>query len=223
MTPWDLAAMLLLGLVGSTHCLAMCSGFAVCLAARERDNTLWYHLGRWGSYVLLGALMGALGVAFKSTWDHTAGRGFMLVAGALMGVMGLALAGWLPKLAGGGTHVSRWLRPLLVSPSPRSAFSVGSLTGLLPCGLLYAALARAAASAHPLAGALLMAAFWLGTTPLLVLGGWLLPRLPASRWWPRAAGTVVLVLGLSTMLHAWQAPRVAATHAAGPACPMCRE
>ncbi|HEY3998259.1 MAG TPA: sulfite exporter TauE/SafE family protein [Candidatus Xenobia bacterium] len=208
MTPVDLLAMTLLGLVGSTHCLAMCSGFAVCLAARKRDNTLWYHLGRWLSYVVLGALMGALGLVFKSRWDDEAGRGLALVAGLCMVAMGLALTGWLP--ASGGWNLARWLRPLLVAPSSRSAFGVGALTGLLPCGLLYAALARAAAAGSPLSGALLMAAFWTGTTPLLALGAWGIAGRTPWRWWPRLAGALVLGVGLATMAHAWQS-----------SCPLC--
>jgi sulfite exporter TauE/SafE len=57
------------------------------------------------------------------------------------------------------------------SPTAGSKFSMGLLLGFLPCGLIYAALLKAAETASPLAGALTMLAFGLGTMgALLVLG-----------------------------------------------------
>ena len=50
-------------------------------------------------------------------------------------------------------------------------FGLGLLTGLLPCGVLYAAFARAMATSSPWEGGLLMVAFWLGSVPLLATVG----------------------------------------------------
>ena len=55
--------------------------------------------------------------------------------------------------------------------SRRVLLAMGLLTGLLPCGVLYAAFARALAAHCAAEGAALMLAFWLGTVPLLALVG----------------------------------------------------
>jgi sulfite exporter TauE/SafE len=56
-----------------------------------------------------------------------------------------------------------------------SQFLLGTLNGLLPCGLVYIAAAGAATTLSPAFGALHMAAFGLGTLPMLfgvgMLGG----------------------------------------------------
>jgi len=52
--------------------------------------------------------------------------------------------------------------------APEALFLTGMLNGLLPCGLLYAALLGAAADATALGGALFMLCFGLGTWPALI-------------------------------------------------------
>ncbi|MHB2020505.1 MAG: sulfite exporter TauE/SafE family protein [Candidatus Xenobia bacterium] len=193
----------LLGLVGSLHCLAMCSAFVICTGPQRQP---WYQAGRLGAYSLLGALLSLVGVGVRAEWDAAGGVWALRVAGGLMILMGV-LAFSAPSPAGG------WLRPYLAwflrRPSRRSAFALGGLTGALPCGLLYAAFTRAAVAGSPLEGALLMASFWAGTLPALLGVGMVSPRMP--RWVMPAA---VVVLGVITLAHGFQAPAVA--------CPYCR-
>src|SRR5690625_6491083 len=59
-----LPAALVVGLLGSGHCLAMCGGIGAALGASSRGRPgliLLFNGGRIASYTLLGALMGALG------------------------------------------------------------------------------------------------------------------------------------------------------------------
>lgn len=91
------------------------------------------------------------------------------------------------------------------------ALVLGLLLGFLPCGLLYAALTVAAASADPATGALAMAAFGLGTIPALVsvgLAGHTIRRLsgPAAGGGFWAVVPSVLLLGNAALLCllAWQ-------------------
>lgn len=115
-------------------------------------------------YALLGASAGLLGQgvlnaaqwqpAFESIWAGL--NGLLILLGLSLLVLGrepvwLAAAG--ARLAGlarsSAGHGTEWLR--------------GMLWALLPCGLLYTALATAILAATPVAAALVMAAFALGT------------------------------------------------------------
>lgn len=61
------------------------------------------------------------------------------------------------------------LRPRLFGvPITARALVVGSLTALLPCGWLYLFALLAAGTGSAVAGAILMAAFWLGSVPALI-------------------------------------------------------
>ena len=82
--------------------------------------------------------------------------------------MGLALGGTAP-LAGVLAHLTA---PLSASHGPASRYALGLVLGLLPCGLLYGALAAAGGTASALGGATAMAAFALGTVPALIAVGW---------------------------------------------------
>src|SRR5690606_18807129 len=57
---------------------------------------------------------------------------------------------------------------------------LGVSTGLLPCGWLYAFALSAAATGSARDGALVMAAFWLGSVPALVGVGAIVARLSGS-------------------------------------------
>jgi uncharacterized protein len=69
------------------------------------------------------------------------------------------------------------LSKLLHNPKPTALFATGFLNGLLPCGLVYMALAGAAITGRGLEGATFMAAFGAGTVPAMLattyLGQWL--------------------------------------------------
>ncbi len=86
-------------------------------------------------------------------------------------------------------------------------FTLGALTGLLPCGVTGLALLQAAALASPASGALFMAAFGVGTAPALaataLLGRGLLARAGAgTRRLRYAAGGLLLAAGLLALLRA---------------------
>ena len=71
----------------------------------------------------------------------------------------------------GRTPSLELVRPLFARPEGWRGYILGVALGFLPCGLLYGALAAAAASGRPLAGALAMLAFSLGTVPSLLAVG----------------------------------------------------
>lgn len=199
MNALDLGGMVLLGLAGTLHCAGMCGGFVVCLRGRHAP----YQAGRLLAYGGMGALLGLLGLSAHVT----GGKALTLAASALMVLVGLGFLGVLPRIEPAGPLVGPLktrLAGLLRRGTAGAAFGLGLVTGLLPCGMLYAAFARAAASHTPVEGAALMAAFWLGSSPGLfgvAAVGPLVARWNPL-WWPRVAGACAVSLGLVT---AWGA------------------
>lgn len=186
----DLTAMLLLGLLGTGHCVGMCGPLVVAFPGRSGRLSahLAYHAGRLATYTLLGALVGLLGGALRGgaaavgadplAWVARSQVVLSAAAAVFLLLFGLARLGlirepeWLAvatpsKVPGAG----RLLRRTLTGGGHRHLLGVGLLLGLLPCGLSYAALARALAAASPGAGMVMMAVFGIGTLPgLLALG-----------------------------------------------------
>ncbi|MGE5478679.1 MAG: sulfite exporter TauE/SafE family protein [Bacteroidales bacterium] len=222
-----LSSLFLTGLIGSaSHCAGMCGPFVLSqVAARLEQVPLermseWrrltgaalvpYHLGRATSYAALGAV-GAAATGVLSAWG-----GFRYVAAALLVLAALFLLGMaVPRLkallgGGGDSWWSRSLgglaRPLFASPTGLRGWLLGVMLGFIPCGLLYAALAAAAATGDALAGAFGMLAFAAGTVPALVAVGaighfavarW---RAPMLRWAPLLLTANAGMLGFM----AWQ-------------------
>lgn len=218
--PAGLAAALLMGLLGSPHCIGMCGGIATALAPplagpglsrwRTAAIPVALGLGRVGSYALLGAAVGAIGDATATAVGLAAGPPARVVLGSLFILFGLSVSGWWPgALAWLERPAAKlWSRiaPLAKRTLPIEgagrALLAGGLWGLLPCGLVYGALAGAAVLGSAAEGALWMAAFGLGTLPA-VLGASLLGggvrALAARRNVRSAAGALLIAAGLWTL------------------------
>ena len=214
-------AVFLIGLLGGTHCVAMCGGIVSALTVqtiqmpgqkrREWPLHLAYNLGRIGSYTLAGAAMGAIGTVGMLFNDILPIQLALYVAANLMLVaLGLYLLGVTRALAFSerfGQKLWRHIQPLtrrfLPARSVAQAFPLGLLWGWLPCGLVYSALATALTAGSAERGALMMLCFGLGTLPNLLLAGILLARLnefvrlPAVRIF---SGLLVLAFGLYGLL-----------------------
>lgn len=177
------AALFVAGLAGgATHCAGMCGPFVVAqvtsgLAARPTLTRLSagalvpYHLGRAVTYVGLGAAAGlASGAVVHGAGFRPLLVGLLALGAALMLAQAVAqLAALLPAPpAGLADRVARVAAPLLADPRGGRRFLLGLVLGFLPCGLLYGALAVAAATGSALGAALAMASFALGTVPALV-------------------------------------------------------
>ena len=207
----------LAGFAGSFHCIGMCGGFACALGSdpRGRQATLLRHLlyntGRVSTYVFLGALAGVLGTALihhgaPALPMATGQRALSVAAGALMLLMGMQLWGYFTPLrgsAGGmlGNGLVGALRRLRTAPGPAAPLALGVANGFLPCPLVYAFLAKAAASAAVAPAVLTMLCFGLGTFPAMLLTG-SVGRLLAPVWRQRGvrlAGGFLLALGALTV------------------------
>lgn len=205
----SLTAAFLAGLVGSPHCMGMCGVFAVACGGARR-GVAW-HAGRLTTYAMLGALAGAFGRVLPGpAWVA------MAVSVALLVWFSAALAGLVREPALRIPGLRRLTNRASEGDGPGSRALLGLATGLLPCGLVYAALAVPLASGSPFTGALAMVVFGLGTVPALMaltLGArrLVLRDLRARR--VLAAG--VLVLGLLSLgMRASHAPSHAHTQPA---------
>lgn len=99
--------------------------------------------------------------------------------------------------------VWRRIAPLLKRVLPATtlprALGAGFVWGALPCGLVYSAVAMAAATGSAPAGAVVMIAFWAGTAPALFAAGALAARLSSMSRRPvlrRAGGALLLLIGI---------------------------
>jgi sulfite exporter TauE/SafE len=206
----------LAGLLGSPHCVGMCGGFAAAAAHRSGGALAW-HVGRMATYAALGALAGLGGGSLPGpAWLPGAIAGVLLVwfSGRLAGVVPeVHLAGAFGRLGGGGLSARLAAHG---GGGPLGGVVLGAASGLLPCGLVYAALALPVATGHPGWGALTMVAFGLGTVPALSVAATALRRLAAaSPWTRRGVAVAVLAAGLWSL-----GARKALTAEAGepPAC-----
>ena len=199
---------------GSGHCIGMCGGIVGALGVgrsggwRGAALTAAAHLGRIASYSAAGALVATLGAGLGAgLFGATSVTVLRVIAAALIFAIGLQLLlgrTLLRRLELGGAHLWRWLAPqmrrLLPPRDPLRAFGVGALWGWLPCGLVYAELAVAAAAGSPATGALVMAFFGLGTIVGLSVLGALLQAIGLGRVPRQASGAILLLFALWTVL-----------------------
>ena len=206
-------AILATSLVGSVHCLAMCGPLVGLAGARSVRLALIHALGRLLTYSVLGAAAGGVGRAVDLAGELGAvSRIATFVAGGaviLWGLFQFAVAfGWArdPKMK--STLFKSSLVQIGTKRAATRAWLVGVLTGLLPCGWLWAFVITAAGTGSPLAGAAVMVVFWLGTVPAMTgafaIGDWLKRRMPL------VTAAVLVVLGLVTLAN--RAPYAGTPH-----------
>lgn len=167
----------LLGLVGSLHCIGMC-GPLTLLLPNNSSGTLKYTLGRISynvgrivTYSILGATAGFFGEKasfFISQKSLSIGFGVLVISYV-----------FFPLVFKGKTYSPSFLYKfsnLLKNTFARlfktkrffAQFAFGLVNGLLPCGMVYAALAGAFLATNWTDAALTMMFFGLGTIPLML-------------------------------------------------------
>jgi sulfite exporter TauE/SafE len=167
---------LIFGLISSMHCIGMCGPIAMMLPV-SRDNAtkkaiqiLLYHLGRLTTYASLGFLFGLLG---KGLYLAGMQQQISILVGLLMITIAI-----IPEKVFAKYNFSKPIY-LIISKvktnlgnqfkkkSPDALFIIGLLNGLLPCGLVYAALFGAIAMQNVSYSIMYMLLFGLGTIPLM--------------------------------------------------------
>jgi uncharacterized protein len=226
----DLWLMMLLGFLGSFgHCIGMCGPLTVAFSLSQNSAdpaTVWrslqFHtllnLGRITSYALVGAGIGALGSVLIAGGqlagiDSLLRRGLSIFTGSLLIWMGLAQVApnLLPKLfflhpfKQGRLHqrLNKVMQQLSERSHPLTPVLLGMTWGLIPCGFLYAAQIKAAATGELWKGAMTMSAFGLGTLPSMIGMGLSTAGMSANRRSQlfRMGGWVMLTIGILTLLR----------------------
>ncbi|MCO4743698.1 MAG: sulfite exporter TauE/SafE family protein [Proteobacteria bacterium] len=208
MTLAPLIAAGLAGLAGSPHCVGMCGPFAAAASRTGAGGVAW-HAGRLVTYATLGALAGALGSAMPGPTWLVRGLGALLLIG-----FSARLAGFIPEFhLASVPGLQRALTRAARLEGPLGSGVFGALAGLMPCGLVYAALAVPIAAAEPTVGAVSMVAFGLGTIPLLaLLSGTVQGLIRKSKAARYALAATVLVTGLASISTRAPAPPGEAPH-----------
>ena len=182
----DFGIALALGLLGSLHCAAMCGPLMLTLPVPPGGPTSFivgrsvYQLGRVTTYCLLGLIAGLVGQSiFLAGLQRTLsiGLGLAILFGFLIAKK-VSLSAPIVRLVG---VLKTAMAAQLRQRSFRSLALLGMLNGLLPCGLVYVAVAGAVARGNLFSGVLFMLIFGLGTLPMM-LGIGLSGRIFPSTW-----------------------------------------
>lgn len=196
-------ALFLAGVAASPHCGLMCGPLqALQLRGPSPASRAmgWLHLGRVAGYTTLGALAGGLGHGLLPVLPaDRAGLWIQITAALILVLLGLSYLR-RTRSASCAVHQSQ------SSCTALSGLGRGMLWALLPCGALYAMLFLAAASADSWSGALLMAAFGLGTVPLLAASGMALSRLRLHSRLRLLTAVTLMALGLASMTFLLNSP-----------------
>ena len=200
------AAIFLVGLLTSPHCVGMCGGILLGQSATSRSPafaSLSYNAGRVLAYTLVGAIFGALGTVISYTVSVKSMVFTML--GLAVALLGLNMWGLLPGLRSLFPEQNSACR---LSADTRGRFAgrplvIGLLTGVMPCGPLYAMWLHAITGGSAAYGAVSMLAFSLGTVPLMLLFGAVGSILP-KKWNKvllKGSAVIVVAMGMKMLIR----------------------
>ena len=214
----DLVLLFFASLIGSAHCIGMCGPYVTLCAARIAPagvagtprviGRLLFNAGRVGTYVAIGALVGAFGQIALAAGDRVRLGGAVAIAAGMAAIaFGVALSGRMRDPAGILTKlgldalIRGGARTAFRAPPYLSGVLLGALQGAFPCALVYGAASRAAVAGSASAGAVVMLVFGLGTVPavfaLSSVPSGFLRRLRGWRW----SGLLITAVGVLLVLR----------------------
>ena len=165
----------------------------------DKFSILSFGLGRILSYGFFGLIAGFLGRSI--VYDFRLGSVFLLIISLLMIVVALDMLKLIPFSSvffssSRSRLFERLENKLMVNPK-KTAFFIGAITYLLPCGFTQAVQLYALGLADPLKSSLTMIVFAVGTLPVLMVLG-LTSSLTKSSFYPvfmRIVGVLILIIG----------------------------
>ena len=203
---------IIFGLISSLHCIGMCGPIAMMLPVDQKNpskkalQVLIYHLGRLTSYGILGLAFGLLGRGF-----YMAGIQQQLSIAVGVGMIVLAV---VPEKILANYNFSKPVYRLITRiksslgaqfkrKTPDAFFTIGLFNGLLPCGLVYAALFGAIAMQNVTLGIAYMILYGLGTIPMMSAVVYVssLLSMPFRSQLQRAVPIVTVVIGVLFVLR----------------------
>ena len=169
---------IILGLMGSMHCVGMCGPIAFMLPVDQSNNykkfgqIFIYHFGRLMAYGLIGLVFGFLGKGFSifgAQQKLSIAVGVLMILVVLIPYKTFNKYNFSKPIYKVISKVKNQLGKELKKKSPDTFLTIGFLNGFLPCGLVYMALFGAIAMGNALQGSLYMMLFGLGTVPLMTI------------------------------------------------------
>ncbi len=169
-------AAIVMGFIGSFHCVAMCGAIALSLRSSSNraivQRQLLYNVGRVLSYMTLAALFHSMhALAFVNRGQNI----LSLVLGGLLFLVSLLFLldiGPVKQLNDASLRFFALFRSLFLrgrsSQALGASLLVGYVNGFLPCGFVYVALASALTQPYLSESVIFMALFGLGTIPSMI-------------------------------------------------------
>lgn len=212
----SLPIVFLVGLTaGVSTCMALVGGLVLGVAAKFAKTRplataqekftphVMFNIGRIVAFFILGGLIGGLGSVLQISMSLV---GFLtILVGLSMLFLGLQLIEVFPRLSGWQLTLPKAVSRLFgfdqakqAAYSHKNAAMLGAMTFFLPCGFTQAMQLYAMSTGSPLAGALTMGTFALGTAPGLLGIGGLTSTVKgrSAKYFFKFAGLVVIALSV---------------------------
>lgn len=164
-----------IGLISSFHCVGMCGAIAFSLPTqhlppvKKTAAIILYNAGRIATYTILGIIFGLAG---RQIYLGGFQQWFSIIAGSVILVIAIQSLLKYPLFHFPGfkklnLFIQRLISKFINNSSLLSVFMLGMANGLLPCGLVYLAIAGALGTGTIDGAAFFMIAFGLGTFPAM--------------------------------------------------------
>lgn len=177
-----------MGLAGSLHCFGMCGPISLLVPGDKSKRVryllgrLVYNLGRICTYAILGFIVGSVGEQ----------AGFAIPQKIIFLTLGSLILGYLfaptslknkwsvnPFINKANSKIKKTISGLHKKNGAVTQFLFGLVNGLVPCGLVYAALSASFITASSLDAATYMMLFGVGTLPMMLAFGFIGSYLPS--------------------------------------------
>ena len=206
-----LVSSFLYGLTSSLHCIGMCGPFVATLNI-SGENTfitnILYNLGRAWSYFLLGFFLGYVGEKINLAGNYVQIQMISAIISAIFVIaIGIGMIFNKALFSYNSVVSTKLVQPLMEAIRKTKshallALTIGLVSGLLPCGVLYPAYSMSFASGNSIIGGLSMLSFFMGTFPGLFIFGigfhvikkYVQPSLVSF------LGILVVLVGISTIV-----------------------
>ncbi|MCB9365874.1 MAG: sulfite exporter TauE/SafE family protein [Calditrichaeota bacterium] len=218
----DVFPAFVVGILSSAHCIGMCGPLATLGCRSKMTGGAWaplgFSVGKLFSYSLLGFLAALLGSVLLDRAGLQKATAWVSIVGGVLMLLALVLAYFLPTSGGFLAKVSIAISKRAMRWGKWMSPGLGFAAAFLPCGVLYAMVARSAAVESPWTGMFIMQAFGIGTMPALLGLGAVLRKLPSrwSRYGNVAAGAL---MAITAFVLLWRGMAgLAADHGPPPCC-----
>ena len=167
---------IILGVLGSFHCVGMCGPIAFMLPVDRTNSTkkvfqiFTYHFGRILAYSIIGLIFGLVGKSlyiFGLQQQLSIAIGILMIAVILMPAHIFNKYNFSKPIYRLISKVKTAMGQAFKKKTADTFLTIGFLNGFLPCGLVYMAVFASLGMESSFKGSLYMALFGIGTIPLM--------------------------------------------------------